>query len=82
MESDKPHVISSDISGACEVTDPKSEQAIVDQPDEQTVDESASQEPSEEPDNRWRTRVVRWLRKIWERECPLLPSDYFDHHGN
>ena len=83
MASDKTQFLKSNVSHKSEVRFPESEQAIVDEAEEKRLDEKASQIRIDEgSDTRPKPRFIRWLRKLWERECPLLPNDYFDNHGN
>ena len=83
MASDKTQVLHTDVSRGCEVRFPKSEKAIVDEADEKRLDEEALKIRIDEGSKtRPKPRFIRWLRKLWERECPLLPNDYFDNHGN
>lgn len=87
METGKTNVLLSGISPGYEETVTGREQAIVDKDDEKIADETADENASklrvdEGSDSRLRPRLFGWLKKLWERECPLLPNDYFDNHGN
>lgn len=79
MESDQTLVTSTDNSDA---SGTEISETVRDNVNETTPEIEKQSTAEDLSDRRLRTRLRRWLTKIWERECPLLPNDYFDNHGN
>ncbi len=79
MKNHLTPVTTADYPGVTEMEGREIEKAPVDPTGTETADQGASDERS---GKRWRARFRHWLRKVWEQECPLLPNDYFDNHGN